>query len=169
MLVNIRDRAGGDHVGVARREDASVGQRGFTRSDHVFHDIHNARRARRVYQTHAHTVATVASPSSTAESVTAAATSHIYTGKPTTFGTAIPPTGGSGSTSTSGGAGKEGSTPPTTNQQAALAALGGALKAAPQYLVLPSSSVKSGPDDFEGPGGGDAPCGRLPGRTVSTM
>ena len=94
------------------------------------------------------TVATVAAPS-TATSLAAAATSHIYTGKPTNFGSA--PTGSSSSSTATSAPDPEKYTP---GQQAALAALSNTFKAQPQYVVMPSGSSSNPLHlDFEGPAG----------------
>ena len=76
----------------------------------------------------------------------ATATSHVYTGQPTNFGqttTAPPSTGGS-------------TNPGQYNpsQQAALVVLTQAMKAVPQYLVMPTTGNTNPLHlDFEGPAG----------------
>lgn len=89
------------------------------------------------------TIATVIGPTTPS----AAATSHIYTGQPSTFGQAPTTNSSSGSASTDPGK-------YTPAQQAALSALSGLMKAEPQYMVVPSNGYNGFlHDDFEGPGG----------------
>ena len=96
-------------------------------------------------------VATVVAPNTP----TAAATSHIYTGQPSSFTGPLKGTAGSSSTSPTALSGQL-----DPNQAAALKSLSGALGAQPQYMVMPTSSKPSNgsnPLDFEGPAGGYAP------------
>ena len=89
------------------------------------------------------TIATVIGPTTPS----AAATSHIYTGQPSTFGQAPTTNSSNGSVSTDPGK-------YTPAQQAALSALSGLMKAEPQYMVVPSNGYNGFlHDDFEGPGG----------------
>ena len=89
-------------------------------------------------------IATVIAPTTP----TAAATSHIYTGKPTTF---LGPLKGLGAAASTTGSGQY-----NPNQAAALAAATGKFKAQPQFLVMPTNSPPANgarPADFEGPAG----------------
>ena len=83
----------------------------------------------------------VNSPSTSSIAV-ATDSSHVYTGRPSTFGAITAGPSVSDLTSTS---------------QAALAALSKVLKAQPQYFIMPSTGIGATPNQGDGPAGGVSP------------